>query len=928
MHTSVQQTSKEIPAVHFEHALDGVNAPCAIVDFAGGLRCTTPSFDVLFPPASVPIEETLQQRLRSTIDISSLRIKAGVASYLRESGERVPVVLQAIPFESTGHPCSLVVVTDGAAFRKAEALRFGCTPCPIMRVAPDARITLGNAEALRDFADFEGKLIGRRFVDLFADNQRADIEDRLSESIGQHAPRSLDTSTCGNGHRSARSVHLVITPDFGPDMKPVGALVVVQAAIETIRNEIRTIALGPGATLEKNAAPESAEMPVWKMQFDRIVAQISKLIDFDHVNFGIYAENVTLFKAEALYPDDSPPWPARWMELPQLIDEFIASGETWIADIDAFVAQDSSLLRSEVVRCYKDYGIRSCVTLIVRRGGKPTSALTLCSREPAQYGAADLELLRDLDLEPILLRYEEEIANGRRDFCQRIESILGGDGPLREGARKVVDEIAEHFSWDYAALFRVNRHDQRFELFHQKALHPDLRMPDDYHQPILHGMLASTLEADCVRIVDEIGGSECEQYGYVGGMRGANATRKLRSAMTIPVHLNGRVRWVFDAECETSHAFHGPDEVTLIEVIGSVERRLMHRMLCELKECLLKETDRGVVIVGMEGTIMELNEPAASLLGWNDTLDSNESKKLRDFCANERSREVLDGFVRKSNQRVDLKGARGENNVAIATRVDLDSSFDMAVWFLTDVQDMQWHQNLRFLHETVSDVAQQTRAPLTLASLLTQELPGLTGRAGKSDGTSVKLRHCAEEILAEIGKADMTFERLAEALKIRLRPMRVEEPVNLTHCVADVIDHFPERDRSNVQPSFPDESIRVMGDDGRLTFAVKSILGYLLRLRRDGDAPVTILLARSGSKVRLELTTPAERYGAGPSTPPLSDALTRAAREAREAASLSLDAIRHIVEAHRGTLQTDADQTPQPDGSPRLISFTLTFDAV
>ncbi|MGA7777631.1 MAG: hypothetical protein WCA85_07945 [Paraburkholderia sp.] len=647
------------------------------------------------------------------------------------------------------------------------------------------------------------------------------------------------------------------------------------------------------------------------------------------MNFGVYANSNTLFRAVALFPEDSPEWPARWLDLPEdVVPQWIASGETWIRDVEAFVARDPNLLRSEVVRCYREYGIRSSITLLACRGDKATSALTLCSKEPGKYGKADLDILRELDLEPILLQYEENISADRQRFCSSIKQILDAPGPLRDATTDTVDEIARHFEWDYAALFRVNRHKQRFELFHQKASHQDFLMPKNYLQPISDGMLASSLKDDCARIVDEIGEVGVEQFGYVGVDRAAPGSRTLKSAMTIPIHLNGRPRWIFNVECETSHAFRGPDEATLREVIKSIEEGLKNRMLSETKACLLKETDRGVVVVGTEGLIMELNETAATLLNWDEKQSPQDSLRLSDFAANDHSRDVLEGVINTSRRRIELRGANDRNTVVLATRVELDSSFDTALWFLTDVEGVKWNQNLRFLHETVSDVAQQTRAPLTLASLIVRELPAMFRANARSNAPATRferLHSISEELLAEIGKADLTFERLADALAIRKTPIRFTETVNLTHCVADVLECLPVRDRKGIAAPLPEESLLVTGDPGRLTFVVRSLLSYLVRMRRDDSVTVTVTLRCTDQNVLLDLKLPRLPAVAASLGSDATDALTLAAREAREAASLALHSIRKIVRAHRGTLRRESDAVTNCDGSPRWREFTLVF---
>ncbi|MFM0258422.1 PAS domain-containing protein [Paraburkholderia sediminicola] len=908
------------------------SAPCALIDEVGAIVESNPPFDALLLPTNGAM---LADRFQCSVDLPAASAGAPKAihgTYRRESGERVPAVMHVTPLAGRGQARALIVMTDGGAFRQAEAQRFESTPCPILRVAVDGRITFANQETSKSFSLDLSELIGAPLSMLFDASFDPEVAQKVAACINRPGPEALDVTTSAYGRRGARPVHLVLTPDPAPCGKPLGALVVIQAATQTIRDKIRMIALEaePNGSTEEpksDAATGEAGSKFWKKQFDRILQQIHTLIDFDHANFGVYANDITLFHAEAMYPPDSPKWPARWMDLPPGIKDFVLSEKTWIPNVPRFVEENPKLLESEVVQCYLEFGVNSAVTLVVRQGDQATSALTLCSKEFAKYKDEDLKLLRELHLEPVLLRYEEKITAERQQFCDSIRAVLEKPGRLREAATKIVDEIASHFKWDYAGLFRVNRHRERFELYYQKESHPDFLMPANYQQPISNGMLASTLEADCVRIVDEIGGS-CEQYRYVGGERGGPGRRNLKSAMTIPIHLNGRPRWVLNVECEASHAFRGPDEATLKGVILSVEKGLTHRMLSDMKKCLLEETDRGVVVVGTEGSIMELNETAEILLGRDEARCVAGSALLSEFAADDHSREVLEGLSHTSKRRIELNVPTGRNKVVLATRVDLDSSFDTSVWFLTDVEGVEWNRSIRFLRETVSDVAQQTRAPLALASLLARELPKMFGATGpKTRSVGAKARAISTEMLAEIGKADLTFERLAEAVSIRKNPLRVEERVDLLHCVIDVLDCLPERDRASIDARLPEECVYVSGDGGRIRFVVRSILGHLIRVRPDDSIRIeaSLKVVENYAKLKLKLKVPFEPVEGGNEQSSGIDKLLAASQEAREAASLSLGPIRKIVRAHHGRLVTKADCVPAPDGSPRWISFSLSL---
>ncbi|MGA7817596.1 MAG: hypothetical protein WCA53_32600, partial [Caballeronia sp.] len=284
----------------------------------------------------------------------------------------------------------------------------------------------------------------------------------------------------------------------------------------------------------------------------------------------------------------------------------------------------------------------------------------------------------------------------------------------------------------------------------------------------------------------------------------------------------------------------------------------------------------------------------------------------------------------KRRVKLKTKNASGHNVTVLATRVDLDPSFDTAFWFFNDIEGMQWTRSVRFLQETVSEVAQQTRAPLTLASLLAREITdivsGASDRQPPAPGDkSKKITGIASRMVCELGKADITFERLAEAMSIREAPRREKKLVNLNVCLQEVYECLPEQDRELIMLQLPEPDLCLKGDEGRLRFVLRSIIAHLLRLHSDGDVHILIELKPFKKKAVLLLTlqTPSVSPDDGEQVEP--DDLLRVMREAREAASLSLGAIQLIVKMHRGTIETASDGVVEADGSSVPTSFTLSF---
>ncbi|SAL05179.1 PAS fold protein [Caballeronia calidae] len=931
------------------------NAPvAALVDQRGILVEATSAFESMFPSrVGTPISGCFNLDFPGRYSTGQAGIYSAHGVFERPTGERIPVMLQMLTSIRDREAFTAVIVTDASAYRSAEEARFDATPCSVLRVSLTGLVAFANKVVSKEFPHHRGKLIGAPIESLFDPAHAHRISAAISRCKRWRKAVKLEVASAPIGNRSGRAVSIVFTPEFAPGKIIIGLVVVIEDAAQTIRGRIRRLALAPEVA---TVSPRNPECPYWHVQLAAIFAEIRKLIHFDHANFGFYADDGKMFRAVCMYPEDtkqSLSWPSRYLALPEFVPEFLRSGKTWIPNVQTFVAQDPRLLESDVVRRYHDFGIRSALTLPVFDGlGHPQCALSLCSKEENRYGRRQLRVLKDLDLEHILQRCEQSDRRDRERFAAEMREIIDREGPLRDAAKKVINRIRKQFEWDYVALFRVNRQKEVFELFYQDSSENRFRMPNDYEQPIGKGMLASSLREDKTRIVNEIGAKTVEQYGYYGRRRG------LRSAMTVPIHLGKignkpRVRWVLDAECATASAFCGPDIEAIKAVVECLERSLHTRMLEEMNDCLMREADRGVVLVGSDGIIMCRNATASHLLNVDDTF-IGDLGYLSDYAEGDRSKKILNGDVRTTKRRVtlasnypventsehdeklniSLKGIAdsGPKVSVLATRVDLDQSFDAALWFLTDIQGIEWNRDIRFLHETVSAVAQQTRAPLTLASLIARNIPAIVSDCmgslvSQREGVA-KIGSLVTRVVSEMTKADITFERLAEAVSIRESPKRMDKPVNIRDCVREVWEGFPDYDRESIKLALSSSDVYLNGDDGRLRFVLRSIIAHLMRLQCDDSARVCVRLKTVGRNANLliALSQP-KRHGAMPDSDGPDD-LLQAMLEAREAASLSLTEIQLIVNRHGGEIKTRSSGIQEADGASIPTCFALRFPQV
>ena len=826
-------------------------------------------------------------------------------AYTDAHGELVPLTLQRLFDLEDAAGRAVVLVNDGAPYRDAEASRFSRAPFAVMRLSDDGTIRFLNPAAVSAFnlGDTE-QLVGRFLPDLVDANDADTVRREIDRCLRGHSEGPIDVAVPGASEGTQLPLRLAMMPDLAPGVT-LGVVVVVQTSpVQAVRDAIRKIALAP-------------QLKSWRARLRRVLDQVKTVIPFDHANFGIYSRDLRLFRAVLLKPKSSIRWPARWMELPPDILDWLDRGRTWVDDMPKFLDLFPTLRDSEVARAYQEHRIVSSLTLPTRRaGGRPTSALTLCSVETAKYGEAELKMLRQLDLEPILLRIEAEIDAENEQFWEQLKRRLAADAPLSTLAESIVTDVAKHFDWDHVSLFRANRLLGRFELVFQHA-EPGCALKDGFTQPFGEGMLGATLDRSDILIVNDVRALSQSDHGLYP------VHESVRSAMTVPVRLHGRIRWILNAESSVTDTFRGPDREAIVKIVQAVEDGLEQRMIHEIKTALLHETQQGVVLTSSDGAILDINDVAARLLGRTAAAAaSGDGKHIHDYAANDDTRDILLGQVATAGRRVELEGDDGETRVALATRRDLDQRLDTCVWFLTDVETVDWSRSLRFLRETVTDVAQQTRAPLAMASTLAQQLPALCAtRLSQPGGGRIgsTVQTVCDRVVAEVGKADITFERLAERLSIFKDPVRCREDVDLTRCVGEVVTLLPKRDQDRIDPQLPKQPVIVEGDGGRLAFVVRSIVANLIRSRpADDESEVRVALDKVDgcALLKMELTATGSPVEAQPAES--GDVLLAAYYAAREDAGLGLRAVKKVVRAHGGELRHLA----APGGDTSILPWT------
>jgi len=896
--------------------------PCALIDRGGCMIEVSPGL-LAFAPDSLgrPMSEAFgisEETDREGGKESAETAKYG--SYHTSSGEIVPVVIQFAPISASPDKL-LAVFSDGKPFRDAEAAGLDASPDAALRVDVTGKIVFANTAATRLFgAAATNAILGLSLRALAARDEQATVIEGFGRVLLNELVPPLAVTFVNENSGGKEPLWLILMPDPAPNGRVLGVVAIFRSRkVELARNVIKQIALKEGD---------------WRCRLRKVLQEVQCFVPFDLATFGIYAENITLFRPVHIEPSVGRLWPALWMVLSDGVLEWLNSGKTWEDDLDHFTELYPSLKNDPVVLRHHEYGIRSFVTLPVIGRNGPTSSLSLASVNKGRYGPEALAVLEDLDLAQVLMIFERELVEERRAFCLKMGSEIRTAGSLKKAGEILVSGLRDFFKWDHVSLIAIDRNIGEFKLVCQ-SFEKGCGLPPDFRQPIRDGMLGATLDANPdpgaakpTALIIEDTRPQPRKFGYTP------INDNLLSGMTCPIRLCGDWRWIINVEATVTNAFHGPDLEAMREILSQLEAELERLYRSELNRVLLAIMPEGVVVVGPGGVILSANRAATDrILGRIG--ERHQLGRLLDYAGDDTTADILRGALADTSRRLTIRGSDGRSHIVLATRYDLSEEYQSAVWFFTDLDNIDWNVEYRYLRAVVNDVAQQTRGPLMLASTLmmkaVEQLKGVASieRINARD----LIVDAVTRTLAEINKADITFERLAESLSAIKEPIRERVQVDLRGCILDLIAGLPQRDVRHIELCVPDVGVFITGDVGRLRFALRSILGYLLRCRAGDDitpAKVGISLKHAESISSISMAVSGMPFFDTAVEEP-TDQLWRSVSAGRDDASLGFAVVEAIIKAHGGTLAQK--QTPLEISRTRLIctqfliQFSSTYEA-
>lgn len=743
-------------------------------------------------------------------------------------------------------------------------------------------------------------LRGRSASALFrADSplEETSIIERWLQSADGHKELT-EAQPLNGGH--AVPVRLTVVPSFDTAESRSGwILTIVTIARELAQAEMQRLLSVP------ELEPESLVRG--------IMQAIQKTIPYDLANFGVYTDDMKYYNTLLVHPQPEWAWTTAWFPLPPAVRTFLLGAKTWgpLQETTESLAPDlkEDQVYQHIIRSSK---MKAFVTLPITGGGTVRASLTLFSRQADRFDGSEIGELRDLGVEKALLVAEANILRRHDERVRALEVRLGQASRYRELARTLATGISDCFGWDYVAIFGVDRRKEVFWLISQcnRTGSPDI--DKGYTQDLDEGLLGAARRENAPRVETNIQAGSKHYKAVVPGRLSALAM-PIRVAKQAATAGADDIEWVLSVESSQTNAFQGPKMEALEKLLAQCEAILHERWQKAVQGSLLDASEQAVVVVDRAGKIRLTNGPANNLLCQRNGLLLGT--RLAQYAFRDEDRNLLRTAHPVTAVRLKLSPDGFVEVPTLATRRAINDDYGHQLWLFTDLREEQQQREWGYLEQTVNEVAQNARVPLMLAgNLLRGAAEKVSKDAAISEMLSTAVRH--------IGKADITYERLANTLSLRQEPDRPSQIFDVIDVLRNAVGDLPDddvrqcdlTDRVDTKTRKP---FLVDGWPDQLSFAFRSLLGYLF-LQRPTDAKVSIVLSTSpAGDLSILFSVP---VSAGLAKPGKStDRISKAEQRAHEATALAPEAVRLAVLRHGGKFRV-CDQ----DGKMSAFEITLS----
>lgn len=851
------------------------------------------NFAALFGPRAVDVERALDKGEKTSL---RLDLSRGDQQPIQLRGEFGPLT------DERGRRGAYALLLDV----QAEEQRLNASPDAILRLDTRGVILFANRQAETLLGALRRELVGRPAKAFFSPRG---LEASGSEVIEAwlRADGIKEEADALTRTGPPVPVRVSIMPWFDTVDRRCGTLLsVVPIAQELAGAELERL-------LTQRLEPE--------VLVQRVLRAVRGVVPYDLATFSIFTDRMRHQRTLVLEPPPERVWATRWFPVDNRSLEWLRAGQTWGDDLASTVREVAPAIEEDsAVQEILARGLQSFLTLPIWTGNDAFGAtLTLLSTPERRYGDADLQRLRDLGVERALAIAEQLLRRRREKRLKSFKDELAKAPSMQRAAKILASGITSCFDWDYAAVFRVDRRGKQFRLFEQYSSARLPQLPLNFELPLDAGLLGVTLSEGKPRIVHDAA-EEPPEHGYL------RMIPERASAMAVPLRIGGRIEWIVVAASEQRNAFEGPDLRALQELVAECQYVLNQDWQETLNASLLDAEDQAVVVVDAGGVVRRANSRASRLFGRERStlLDT----ALKDYGKGRQDQLRLSSPKPVNRAHIVLCIADGIYAPVLATQRDIKDDYNHRLWLFSDVREWNLRRELRYLEETVSEVAQNVRVPLlTAGSLIRGAVREIAGST--PDGYKDMLGSA----ISYLRKADITYERLAGALSAQKEPEQPGQLFDALQVLREEIGALPEEDLPCIEL---DEALLyrrfdVSGWPEGLGFAFRSLLDFLL-LRRPVAGKVRVGGEDRPDEKRLGMRFRVTGAGALPqahlaqaglavdeSAAPDSDPIAQAELLARSNASLAPRSIEAVVRQHGGTFAAT--------GGPGVPEFLITLPA-
>jgi GAF domain-containing protein len=590
--------------------------------------------------------------------------------------------------------------------------------------------------------------------------------------------------------------------------------------------------------------------PDYRTLFARVMEVVKEFVEFEWAYLFIFTPGREYSRLVCRHGPRIE-FEARWFETGEGYRDFITGDVTWIDDFENFLAAGPhpELLKRRDYRIAIEAGVKSLLCLPVWEGGDVIGGFCVQSKEVGTYKKEDRRKLELLMLGQAMLPVFHAADREERNFVSGLVTKIAASRDFQELARTVVDEIARFYEFQNVSIFKVNALRGHFRLLAQ-ALGPQggTAMPERYEQPLDEGLLGMTYREGGHVILRDVEDGSLEARTY------KETCSEMRSELCIPIEMSGRILWILNVEDRHTDAFTLGEMKTLKGIIEQMQANLKRIFQRLILMQVLDVVPEAVVVTEQSGNVLHVTKDALHLLQC-DSLSSPDN--LSRFFPG-----AMDEFLAFDDSATLTKviGGRGKETSVLAQKFELEDEYDHEVVVLRDVSQVRWNADSEHFKAALPEAASQLRVPVSLISSFIQQIRGRV--------QDEKVQELVDKAVRLLGRVELTYDRVLACYDAQALPAARKRSVDVNATLDQLVSELPLLERDTVKRSGAKKQTVVKADAYRLTFALSSMLAYLLRSRADAK-PIEVSVRRVDKAVEISMTGPVQRSKAAEGLPAL-----------------------------------------------------------